>query len=154
MQCLISLSDGVAGYAIPLYSSFALQSRPKARLFPPCANSARHRGCASGTVDGMCDAEHGVVRALMLLLSTNISDVLQPLAPSAGSLTLPSPHDPFLTALAKAALPSRVAWNFITSHFVSIIRNRSVPQPIRVQAARQWTTSCSLHRPVAYRHCP
>lgn len=46
------------------------KSRPKARLIPPCASSAPYQGCASGTVHSMCDAEHGVVRALMLLLST------------------------------------------------------------------------------------
>ena len=57
-----------------------------------------------------------LLAALSFLLSTNLSDALfgdvlgalQSLARAAGCLALPTPRDAFLTALAKAALPSRV----------------------------------------------
>jgi hypothetical protein len=52
---------------------------------------------------------------LSFLLTTNLSDplfgdvlgALQALAHTAGCLALPTPHDVFLTALAKVALPPR-----------------------------------------------
>ncbi len=57
-----------------------------------------------------------LLAALSFLLTTNLSDpifgdvlgALQMLARAAGCLALPTPRDAFLTALAKAALPSRV----------------------------------------------
>ena len=57
-----------------------------------------------------------LLAALSFLLNTNLSDALfgdvlgalQSLSRAAGCLALPTPRDAFLTALAKAALPSRV----------------------------------------------
>jgi hypothetical protein len=54
--------------------------------------------------------------ALSFLLTTNLSDplfgdvlgALQALARAAGFLALPTPHDAFLTALAKAARPPHI----------------------------------------------
>jgi len=69
------------------------------------------------TVRAMLNAGwHALLAALSFLLTTNLSDplfgnvlgALQALARTAGCLALPTPRDAFLTALAKAALPSRV----------------------------------------------
>jgi hypothetical protein len=57
-----------------------------------------------------------LLAALSFLLTTDLSDsifgdvlgALQTLARTTGYLALPTPHDAFLTALAKAALPPRV----------------------------------------------
>ncbi|KAF8267460.1 hypothetical protein EI94DRAFT_1730637 [Lactarius quietus] len=126
VQCLVSLSDGLAGYAIPLYSSFAMQKPPAGSTEPvrapgaldpstlPDAEPAR---AGLLTVCAMLNAGWpALLAALSFLLGTNLSDALfgdvlgalQSLARAAGCLALPTPRDAFLTALAKAALPPRV----------------------------------------------
>jgi hypothetical protein len=126
VQCLVSLIDGLAGYAIPLYSSFATQKPPPGSTEPmrvpgaldpstlPPTEPAR---AGLLTVCAMLNAGWpALLAALSFLLNTNLSDALfgdvlgalQSLARAAGCLALPTPRDAFLTALAKAALPPRV----------------------------------------------
>ena len=126
MQCLVSLSDGLAGYIFPLYNTLAVQKPPAGSTEPvrapgsldpttlPETEPARD---GLQTVRAMLNAGWpALLAALSFLLTTNLSDsifgdvlgALQTLARAAGCLALPTPRDAFLTALAKAALPSRV----------------------------------------------
>jgi hypothetical protein len=126
VQCLVSLSDGLAGYAIPLYNNFAKQKPPAGSTEPVRAPGALDPSTLPATeparaglltVCAMLNAGWpALLASLSFLLSTNLSDALfgdvlgalQSLARAAGCLALPTPRDAFLTALAKAALPSRV----------------------------------------------
>ena len=126
MQCLVSLSDGLAGYTFPLYNTLAVQKPPAGSTEPvrapgpldpntlPETEPAR---AGLQTVRAMLNAGWpALLAALSFLLTTNLSDsifgdvlgALQTLARAAGCLALPTPRDAFLTALAKAALPPRV----------------------------------------------
>ncbi|KAI9452204.1 hypothetical protein F5148DRAFT_1237059 [Russula earlei] len=126
VQCLVSLSDGFAGYTIPLYNTLAVQKSPAGSAEPvrapgpldpstlPATEPAR---VGLQTVRAMLNAGWpALLAALSFLLTTNLSDplfgdvlgALQALARAAGCLSLPTPRDAFLTALAKAALPPRV----------------------------------------------
>ncbi len=125
-QCLVSLSDGLAGYAIPLYSTFAIQKplpgsaetvRAPGALDPSTLPPTEPARAGLLTVCAMLNAGWpALLAALSFLLNTNLSDALfgdvlgalQSLARAAGCLALPTPRDAFLTALAKAALPPRV----------------------------------------------
>ncbi|KAH9955055.1 hypothetical protein BC827DRAFT_1262095 [Russula dissimulans] len=84
VQCIVSLSDGLAGYAISLYNILAVQR-------PPSSSSEPVR--ARGPLDPSTLPETVPARAL---------------ARAAGCLALPTRRDAFVTALAKAALPPRV----------------------------------------------
>ncbi|KAH8990427.1 hypothetical protein EDB86DRAFT_3244911 [Lactarius hatsudake] len=131
VQCLVSLSDGLAGYAIPLYS---IPCRPKTTprvggtygtpgaldplTLPPTEPSL------AGLPDCVRDAERGVAGASRwrypsyLTRTSPTRCLAQGLATcSARSKHWPAPRvvscyrrraDAFLTALAKAALPPRV----------------------------------------------
>jgi hypothetical protein len=126
VQCLVSLSDGLAGYTFPLYNTLAVQKPPTGSTEPvrapgpldpttlPETEPARD---GLRTVRAMLNAGWpALLAALSFLLTTNLSDslfgdvlgALQALARAAGFLALPTPRDAFLTALAKAALPPRV----------------------------------------------
>ena len=126
VQCLVSLCDGLAGYAIPLYNTLAVQ-KPPARssepvrapgpLDPSTLPESEPARVGLQTVRAMVNAGWpAMLAALSFLLTTNLSDplfgdvlgALQALARTAGCLGLPTPRDAFLTALAKAALPPRV----------------------------------------------
>ncbi|KAH9049815.1 hypothetical protein EDB83DRAFT_2543167 [Lactarius deliciosus] len=126
VQCLVSLSDGLAGYAIPLYSTLAVQKplpgsaepvRAPGALDPSTLPPTEPARAGLLTVCAMLNAGWpALLAALSFLLNTNLSDALfgdvlgalQALARAAGCLALPTPRDAFLTALAKAALPPRV----------------------------------------------
>lgn len=130
MQCLVSLCDGLAGYAIPLYNTFAIQKSPAGGststspvrapgALDPSTLPETELLARTGlqTVRAMLNAGWpALLAALSFLLTTNLSDplfgdilgALQALARAAGCLALPTPRDAFLTALAKAALPPRV----------------------------------------------
>ena len=126
MQCLVSLSDGLAGYAIPLYNALAVQKHPAdstepvrapGPLDPATLPSTEPARAGLLTVRAMLNAGWpALLAALSFLLTTNLSDplfgdvlgALQALPRAAGCLALPTPRDAFLTALAKAALPPRV----------------------------------------------
>jgi hypothetical protein len=126
VQCLVSLSDGLAGYTFPLYNTLVVQKPPAGSTEPvrapgpldpmtlPETEPAR---AGLQTVRAMLNAGWpALLAALSFLLTTNLSDTifgdvlgaLQTLARAAGYLALPTPRDAFLTALAKAALPPRV----------------------------------------------
>jgi len=126
VQCLVSLCDGLAGYAIPLYNNLAVQKPPAGSPEPvrapgpldPSTLPESEPACVGlQTVRAMVNAGWpALLAALSFLLTTNLSDplfgdvlgALQALARTAGCLALPTPRDAFLTALAKAALPPRV----------------------------------------------
>ena len=126
VQHLVSLCDGLAGYAIPLYNSLAVQKPPAGSAEPvrapclldPSTLPESEPACVGlQTVHAMINAGWpALLAALSFLLTTNLSDplfgdvlgALQALARTAGCLALPTPRDAFLTALAKAALPPRV----------------------------------------------
>ena len=126
VQCLVSLCDGLAGYAIPLYNSLAVQKPPDGLPEPvrapgpldPSTLPESEPACVGvRTMRAMVDSGWpALLAALSILLTTNLSDplfdhvlgALQALARAAGCLALPKPRDAFLTALTKAALPLRV----------------------------------------------
>ncbi|KAI9435094.1 hypothetical protein H4582DRAFT_1817945 [Lactarius indigo] len=126
VQCLVSLSDGLAGYAIPLYTTLAVQKplpgsaepvRAPGALDPSTLPQTEPARAGLLTVCAMLNAGWpALLASLSFLLSTNLSDALfgdvlgalQALARAAGCLALPTPRDAFLTSLAKAALPPRV----------------------------------------------
>ena len=126
VQCLVSLCDGLAGYAIPLYNTLAVQKPPAGSsepvrapgaLDPSTLPESEPARVGLQTVRAMVNAGWpAMLAALSFLLTTNLSDplfgdvlgALQALARTAGCLALPTPRDAFLTALAKAALPPRV----------------------------------------------
>ena len=126
VQCLVSLSDGFAGYTFPLYNTLAVQKPPAGStepvrapgpLDPTTLPETEPARAGLQTVRAMLTAGWpALLAALSFLLTTNLSDsifgdvlgALQTLARAAGCLALPTPRDAFLTALAKAALPPRV----------------------------------------------
>ena len=126
VQCLVSLSDGFAGYIFPLYNTLAVQKPPAGStepvrapgpLDPATLPETEPARAGLQTVRAMLNAGWpALLAALSFLLTTNLSDSifgdvlgsLQTLARAAGCLALPTPRDAFLTALAKAALPPRV----------------------------------------------
>lgn len=126
VQCLVSLSDGFAGYTFPLYNTLAVQKPPAGStesvrapgpLDPTTLPETEPARAGLQTVRAMLNAGWpALLAALSFLLTTNLSDpifgdvlgALQTLARASGCLALPTPRDAFLTALAKAALPSRV----------------------------------------------
>ena len=126
VQCLVSLSDGLAGYTFPLYNTLAVQKPPAGStepvrapgpLDPTTLPETEPARVGLQTVRAMLNAGWpALLAALSFLLTTNLSDslfgdvlgALQTLARAAGCLALPTPRDAFLTALAKAALPPRV----------------------------------------------
>ena len=126
VQCLVSLSDGLAGYTFPLYNTLAVQKPPAGSmesvrapgpLDPTTLPETEPARAGLRTVRAMLNAGWpALLAALSFLLTTNLSDsifgdvlgALQTLARAAGYLALPTPRDAFLTALAKAALPPRV----------------------------------------------
>lgn len=126
VQCLVSLSDGIAGYVFPLYHTLAVQKPPAGStetvrapgpLDPTTLPETEPARAGLQTVRAMLNAGWpALLAALSFLLTTNLSDplfgdilgALQTLARASGSLALPTPRDAFLTALAKAALPPRV----------------------------------------------
>lgn len=126
VQCLVSLSDGLAVYVFPLYNTLAVQKPPAGSaelvrapgpLDPMTLPETEPARAGLETVRAMLNAGWpALLAALSFLLTTNLSDplfgdvlgALQTLARASGCLALPTPRDAFLTALAKAALPSRV----------------------------------------------
>ena len=126
VQCLVSLSDGLAVYVFPLYNNLAVQKPPAGStepvrapgpLDPTTLPETEPARAGLETVRAMLNAGWpALLAALSFLLTTNLSDplfgdvlgALQTLARASGCLALPTPRDAFLTALAKTALPSRV----------------------------------------------
>ncbi|KAH9955063.1 hypothetical protein BC827DRAFT_1271999 [Russula dissimulans] len=123
---LVSLSDGLAGFAIPLYNTLAVQKPPSGSSEPVRARGPLDPSTLPETeparvglqsVRAMLNAGWSALLAALSFFTTTLSDLLfgdvlgalQALAQAAGCLALPTPRDAFLTALAKAALPPRVA---------------------------------------------
>jgi hypothetical protein len=128
VQCLVSLSDGLAGYTFPLYNTLVVQKPPAGSTEPVRAPGPvdpttlpETEPARSGlrTVCAVLNAGWpALLPALSFLLTTNLSDSifgnvlggLQTLARAAARRVLctAQPRDAFFTALAKAALPPRV----------------------------------------------
>jgi hypothetical protein len=109
VQCLLSLSDGLAGYSFPLYNTIAVQKPPAGSYGPTRPYyAARNRASQGRATNCTRDAERRLAHSF---LTTNLSifgdalGALQTLARAAGCLPLPTPRDAFLTALA---FPPRV----------------------------------------------
>jgi len=124
-QCRVSLCDGLAGYAIPLYNSLAVQKptagspepvRAPGSLDPSTLTESEPARIGLQTMRAMLIVVWPALLAALFLLITNLSDpvfgnvlgALQVFASTAGWLALPALRDAFLTVLAKAALPPRV----------------------------------------------
>lgn len=126
VQCLVSLCDGLASFAGPLYTTIVIQ-RPKVAgdtivRAPPALD------IASLPKDEPSTKQLGIVRdiiesgwpallaALSFIISTNLSDELfvevlasyQALTTVSGMLGLTTPRDAFFTSLSKLAVPARV----------------------------------------------
>lgn len=126
LQCLISICEGFALFAFPLYSAIAVQ-RPRAAgdpvvTAPPALDLTslpddEPSTKALRTVGAMVeDGWPGLLSALSFFISTNLSDDLfadtlnafQNLTNVAGVLGLRTPRDAFLTSLARFAIPPGV----------------------------------------------
>jgi hypothetical protein len=126
VQCLVSLSDGFATFAAPLYTSIAKQmpraaGDPAIRA-PPALDIASLPADdpttqSLGTVRAMVESSWpAFLAALSFVITTNLSDDLfvdvlasyQALTNVAGMLNLPTPRDAFFASLSKYAIPTRV----------------------------------------------
>jgi hypothetical protein len=126
VQCLVSLSDGFATFAAPIYTALVKQ-RPRAAgdpaiRAPPALDIASlpagdPNTRALTTVRSMVEnAWPAFLAAFSFVISANLSDDLfvdvlasyQALTNVAGMLNLPTPRDAFLASLAKYAIPTRV----------------------------------------------
>ncbi|KAH7907589.1 hypothetical protein BJ138DRAFT_1137471 [Hygrophoropsis aurantiaca] len=126
VQCIVSLCEGFASFAGPLYTSIMVQ-RPRA------AGEAIVRAPASLDLSALAQDDAttrslrivgdmvgngwpALLAALSFIISTNLSDDLfvevltsyQAMTNVAGMLGLTTPRDAFFTSLAKFAIPSRV----------------------------------------------
>ncbi|KAG6810738.1 hypothetical protein H0H92_010542 [Tricholoma furcatifolium] len=126
VQCLVSLCDGLASFAGPLYSSIVIQ-RPKAAgdaiiRAPPALDfnslpkddpSTKQLGIVRDIIESGWPA---LLAALSFIISTNLSDELfvevlasyQALTNVSGMLGLTTPRDAFFQSLSKLAVPARV----------------------------------------------
>ena len=126
LQCLISICEGFAAFAFPIYQSIETPKLRGARISALPASSAfnlttledDHPSTAPlRTVGKMVEsAWPGLLSALSFYISTNLSDELfgdtlsafQNLTNVAGILGLNTPRDAFLTSLARFAIPPGV----------------------------------------------
>jgi hypothetical protein len=118
VQCLVSLSDSLAAYVVPLYNTLAVQKRPPARLSAcvhPVHSTRRHSPKPS------LPGQHRARDAERRLASPARSPLLphpphKPLRPTLRRVLsalqalarAATPRDVFLMTLAKAPLPPRV----------------------------------------------
>lgn len=126
MQCLVSLSEGFAAFAAPLYTSIMVQ-KPRAAgdaiiRAPPVLDIATlppdgpHTRPLQIVRDMVESAWPALLAALSFVIATNLSDELfvdvlasfQSLTNVAGMLGLTTPRDAFFTSLAKFAIPTRI----------------------------------------------
>ncbi|KAH7925996.1 hypothetical protein BV22DRAFT_1111998 [Leucogyrophana mollusca] len=126
VQCIVSLCEGFASFAGPLYTSMMVQ-RPRAAgeaiirapaaldlsTLPQDDPTARQLRIVHDMIENGWPA---LLAALSFIISTNLSDELfvdvltsyQAMTNVAGMLALTTPRDAFFTSLAKFAIPSRV----------------------------------------------
>jgi hypothetical protein len=79
VQCLVSLSDGLAGYAFPLFNTLAVQKPPAERACTGRTRpyyAARNRASPGRATNCARDAERkpALLAALSFLLTTNLAD--------------------------------------------------------------------------------
>ncbi|CAK5277941.1 unnamed protein product [Mycena citricolor] len=126
VQCIVSLCEGLASFAGPLYSSIVIQ-RPRAAgeavvRAPPALDlaslptddpSTEQLRIVSSIIESGWPA---LLAALSLIIATNLSDDLfvevlasyQAMTNVSGMLGLTTPRDAFFTSLSKFAVPTRV----------------------------------------------
>ncbi|THU96822.1 hypothetical protein K435DRAFT_722517 [Dendrothele bispora CBS 962.96] len=134
VQCLISLCEGFASFAAPLYSSIVIQ-KPRAAgeavirappaldfgTLPPDEPSTKHLRIVRDIIESGWPA---LLAALSFVISTNLSDELfvdvlasyQAMTNVSGMLGLTTPRDAFFTSLSKFAVPSRVVLSVDSYH--------------------------------------
>lgn len=126
LQCLVAISEGLATFVLPAYSTLCME-RLRSRegtvnVAPPAIDlsslpeeddSIFQLKSAFGMVESGWPA---LLAASSFLLGTNLSDELfaevlgslQALTNVAGALGLSTPRDAFLTSLSKLSIPARV----------------------------------------------
>ncbi|KAG8863454.1 hypothetical protein FRB96_008194 [Tulasnella sp. 330] len=126
LQCLVSISEGMAAYTLPLYTSLSSYRQrgtgdpsptaPGSLDLNALADTEQHKAQLK-TVAAMVERGWpGLLSALSFLLSTNLSDDLfaetlgayQNVMIVSGALNLITPRDTFLTSLTKFAIPPGV----------------------------------------------
>lgn len=125
VQCLVSLSEGLASFTAPLYTSVVIQQRPTQSspqrapsaldlsALPPAEASTKHLLIVRSIIESGWPA---LLAALSFIIATNLSDELfvdvltayQALTNVSGMLSLNTPRDAFFTSLAKFAVPTLV----------------------------------------------
>lgn len=126
IQCLVSLCEGLASFAGPLYTSIVIQK-------PRAAGEAVIRAPPALDLSALSDEEPStkqlhivqdiiesgwpaLLAALSFIISTNLSDELfvevlasyQAMTNVSGMLGLSTPRDAFFTSLSKLSIPTRV----------------------------------------------
>ncbi|KAJ2924060.1 hypothetical protein H1R20_g13035, partial [Candolleomyces eurysporus] len=126
VQCTVSLCEGLASFAGPVYSSIVIQ-RPRAAgdapiRAPPALDVSTLPQDDQQTIhlrivqDIISNGWPAFLAALSLIIATNVSDELfvevlasyQALTNVSGMLGLTTPRDAFLNSLSKFAVPTRV----------------------------------------------
>ena len=126
VQCTVSLCEGLASFAGPVYSSIVIQ-RPRAAgeapiRAPPALDVSTLPQDEQQTIhlrivqDIISNGWPAFLAALSLIIATNLSDELfvevlasyQALTNVSGMLGLMTPRDAFLNSLSKFAVPTRV----------------------------------------------
>lgn len=125
VQCLVSLSEGLASFTAPLYASIVIQQRPTQSSpqrappaldltdLPPSEISTKHLFIVRSIIESGWPA---LLAALSFIIATNLSDEIfvdvltayQALTNVSGMLSLNTPRDAFFTSLAKFAVPTLV----------------------------------------------
>lgn len=128
LQCLVSICEGFASYALPLYTAISSQraraagepvssAPPSLDLSSVNANDTEPSLQHVRSVAAMIERGWpGLLSALSFLLSTNLADDLfaetlgafQNITNVSGVLSLTTPRDAFLTSLSKCAIPPGV----------------------------------------------
>lgn len=126
VQCIVSLCEGLASFAAPIYSSIVIQ-RPRNAgdapiRAPPALNVSSLPPSESQTKqlvvvqDIITNGWPAFLASLSFIISTNLSDELfvevlesyQALTNVSGMLGLNTPRDAFLHSISKFAVPTRV----------------------------------------------